>query len=181
MSELAKRRAKAKAAAIAGYQVRPMELDDAESAAQVHVQVWQTAYATLLAKDYLASLDVRDFADQWSSRLVRRSPHVAHLVGLRSDGSIAAAGTTGPPRDPDEPAPLEIYGLIVLAQDHGTGLADLMMQRLVRGERCSLWVLEGNARAIAFYQAYGFRMDDHAKKHPPTGATELRMVRHLTQ
>lgn len=180
MSGRGKRQAKAKAATAAGYALRTMELEDAERVAQVHVEVWRTAYATVLPEEYLASLDVSEFADRWSSRLARRSPHVTHLVGLRSDGTIVAAGTTGPSRDPDKPAPLEIYGLIVLAQEHGTGLADLLMHRLVGEEPCSLWVLEGNARAIAFYLAYGFRMDDQAKKHPPTAATEFRMVRDPT-
>ena len=154
--------------------------DDAESVAQVHVKVWQTAYEGLLVHDYLASLEVSNLTDQWSRRLLRKSPRLTHVVGLRPDGSIAAAGTSGPPRDRDEPAPMEIYGLIVLAQDHGTGLADLMMQRLTRGRPCSLWVLEGNTRAIAFYRAHGFRMDHHTPAHPPTGATDLRMVRRRT-
>ena len=180
MSGLGKRRAKAEAAAAAGYAVRSMEQDDAERVAQVHVGVWRTSYAALLPKDYLASLDVREFAERWSSRLASRSPLMSQLVGLRSDGSIVGLGSAGPPRDPNEPAPRELYGLNVLAEARGTGLADLMMQPLVGEGGCSLWVLDGNTRAIAFYQAYGFRMDGHTKKHPPTRATELRMVRDPT-
>lgn len=67
--------------------------------------------------------------------------------------------------------------LNVLAAHHGTGLADLLLAELV-GERAAyLWVLDGNARAQAFYRRHGFAVDGATKPHPPTGTTELRMVR----
>ena len=137
MSGLSERLAKAEAAKAAGYAVRPMERSDARRVAQVHVEVWRTAYATLLPEDYLVSLDVDEFAARWASRLVSRSSRTSRLVGLRSDGSIVALGSAGPSRDPVEPAERELYGLNVLAEERGTGLADLMMQRLVGDERCS--------------------------------------------
>jgi GNAT superfamily N-acetyltransferase len=65
----------------------------------------------------------------------------------------------------------------VLPSAQGTGLADLMMERLVGTEPASLWVLDGNVRAEAFYRRHGFARDGAEKQHPPTGTTEVRMVR----
>lgn len=45
--------------------------------------------------------------------------------------------------------------------------------------RVTLWVLRGNARAIAFYEGFGFRLDGATKIE---GALEeLRMVRELSR
>lgn len=103
--------------------------------ALVHVEVWRTKSAALLPQDYLASLDVREFAERWSSKLASPSPLRSQLVGLRSDGRIVGLGSVGPPRQPDEPVPRQLYGLNVLDEARGTGLADLMMQPLVGDER----------------------------------------------
>jgi len=82
VSGLGKRQAKATAATAAGYAVRPMEQDDAERVAQVHGEVWRTAYATVLPEGYLANLDVSEFADRWSSRLASRSPREPDMPAL---------------------------------------------------------------------------------------------------
>jgi ribosomal protein S18 acetylase RimI-like enzyme len=66
----------------------------------------------------------------------------------------------------------------MLAAERGTGLADLMMAELVGARACSLWVLAGNARALAFYRRHGFVADGHSKTHSPTGTIERRLIRH---
>lgn len=169
--------AKAAAAAAAGYAVRKMNVGDVEQVSEVHVAVWQATYRGLLPDDYLGGLEPRDFADRWSSRLSDGTRNAADVVGLDPDGVIVALGSAGPPRDLDVPAQWELWALNVLSVAQGTGLADLMMQRLARARSCCLWVLNGNSRAMSFYRRYGFELDGHAKPHGTTGATEVRMVR----
>ena len=55
--------------------------------------------------------------------------------------------TSGPPRDDDAPAPLELYAINVLRRAHGTGLADDLMARAIGDRPAYLWVLDGNDRA----------------------------------
>lgn len=154
-----------------------MNQDDVEAVSKVHVAVWQTTYRGLLPDEYLSGLDPESFAARWSSRLSQDTRSAADLVGLRPDGAIVALGSAGPTRDADPPAEWELWALNVLSVAQGTGLADLMMQRLVDHRPCSLWVLSGNTRAMSFYGRYGFELDGHAKAHGATGATEVRMVR----
>jgi GNAT superfamily N-acetyltransferase len=174
LDELNKTRART--AHDAGYRVRPMRLSDAESAAEVHVQVWREAYDGLLPAGYLAGLDPRSFAQRRRAHLV--DPGAAKSVlGLDPAGRIVAVAAAGPARDEDAPTPWELFAINVLAGHHGTGLADLVMAELV-GERATyLWVLEGNERARAFYARYGFVADGATKLHPPTGRVEMRMRR----
>jgi len=48
----------------------------------------------------------------------------------------------------------------------------------VAGRPCSLWVAEGNARAIGFYRRQGFRADGARKQIEQwEGLTVIRMLR----
>ena len=162
----------------AGYRVRPMRVEDAERIAEVHVQVWREAYRYLMPPDDLASLDVQEFTSRWSTRLANpASSEAKHMVGVHPDGRIVAIGSAGPSRDLPPRTGWELWAINLLAAEHGTGLADLMMTELIGDRACSLWMLQGNERALAFYARYGFETDGHTKPHPPTGKVETRLVR----
>jgi GNAT superfamily N-acetyltransferase len=169
--------ARVRKAAEAGYAVRPMRVSDTARLARVHVQVWREAYTPLLPAEHLAGLDADDLADRWRERLTRPTEGVRHLAGLDPGGRLVALGTAGPARDADPATGWELWRLNVLAEAHGTGLADLLMTELTGTQACYLWVLRGNARAAAFYARHGFVVDGGTKLHPPTGMTEERMVR----
>lgn len=169
---------RAATAAAAGYVVRPVERADVGSVARVHVQVWREAYGSLLPAEHIAALDDGEFERRWGERLERpASVGLLHLVGLHPERGIVAVGTAGPSRDPDPPTAWELWAVNVLATEHGSGLADLMMAGLAGRRACSLWVLRGNVRATAFYIRHGFVADGCTKQHTATGATEERMVR----
>ena len=138
--------------------------------------VWREAYAALLPPDYLAGLSVAAFSERWAARLSSPAHDVTHLAGLDPSGSLVGIATAGPSRDRPAPTPQELWAINVLAVSHGTGLADLLLESLVPGA-ASLWVLEGNERAVAFYRRHGFERDGATKPFSPTGAVELRMVR----
>ncbi len=168
--------ARARRAVEAGYAVRRMHLSDADGVASVHVRVWREAYRSLLPAEHLAALDVEELTDRWRERLLRPAA-VRHLVGLHPDGHVVGLGTAGRSRDPEPTTAEELWALNVLSDAHGTGLADLMMAELIGGRDCTLWVLRGNDRAVAFYTRHGFTADGVTKVHEPTGRTEDRMVR----
>ncbi len=162
----------------AGYRLRAIDAEDAARVAEVHVQAWREAYVSLMPADYLAGLDVRRFTATWRERLARQSsPEVRQLVGVSPSGDIVAFGCAGPSRDGAVPTRGELWAINVLASEHGTGLADLMMAELVDDRAAYLWVLDGNVRARSFYTRHGFAPDGATKEHPPTGALEVRLVR----
>ena len=169
--------ARVREAVEAGYTVRPMHVSDAARVAQVHVQVWREAYTAMLPAEHLADLDAEDLAERWRERIVRPAAGVRHVAGLDPGRRIVALGTAGPARDADPVTAWELWALNVLAEAHGTGLADLLMAELTGNGPCYLWVLRGNARAAAFYARHGFVLDGGTKVHAPTGKAEDRMLR----
>jgi L-amino acid N-acyltransferase YncA len=170
--------ARARTAVEAGYVVRPMQASDASVVAEVHVRVWHEAYAPLMPAEHLAGLEVAEFSERWRERLARRTADgPRHLVGLSPDGVVVGLGTAGPSRGPQPATRWELWALNLLASEHGTGLADLMMSELIGARACHLWVLRGNARAVAFYTRHRFVADGVTAVHVPTGMTEDRMVR----
>lgn len=149
--------------------------DDLDEMGRVHVQVWREAYAGILPDDYLAGLDPTFGPRRWRERF-GTSPDVSWWLA-RDDEGIVGMATSGPPRDDDAPAPLELYAINVLRRGHGTGLAGELMARTVGDRAAYLWVLDGNDRAMAFYRKHGFADEGGRKPEPETGAVEIRMSR----
>ncbi len=155
-----------------------MRVEDAERVAAVHLRVWREAYASLMPAGYLAGLDVSQFEQTWRDQLAGSgSPGACRLVGANPRGEVVAIGAAGPSRDPDAPVPWELYAINVLASAHRTGLAELMMAELVGDRPASLWVIDGNARARAFYSKYDFVADGAIRHNVPAGVAEIRLTR----
>ena len=162
---------------MSGYSVRPMQVADAESVADVHVRVWRETYPGLMSAAYLDALDVAEFAQSWRERLADLPPDTSFLVGIAPDGAIVGFGVAGPSRDEDPPVPRELWAINVLATAHGTGLGNQLILELMGDGAASLWVAEGNARARAFYARHGFVPDGSSQVRGETEAAEVRLVR----
>jgi ribosomal protein S18 acetylase RimI-like enzyme len=150
-------------------------LDDLEEMGRVHVQVWQEAYAGLMSDDFLAGLDPTAGPRIWRERF-GGIPEVSWWIA-RDDVGVVGLATSGPPRDDDAPVPLELYAINVLRRVHGTGLADDLLTHTIGDRPAYLWVLDGNARAIAFYRKHGFVDEGGRKPEPNSDLVEIRMAR----
>jgi ribosomal protein S18 acetylase RimI-like enzyme len=158
------------------WSIASIAVADADEVGRVHARVWQEAYAGLMPADYLAGLDPAAFADGWRRRLADPVPGVRTWVARDEDGVVGIA-TSGPSRDDDPPTDHELYAINVLARGHGTGVADALLAQAIGDRAASLWVVDGNARAIGFYRRHGFADDGGRKPEPATGVTEIRMSR----
>ncbi|MCW1805708.1 GNAT family N-acetyltransferase [Brachybacterium squillarum] len=157
--------------------IRPARPEDAAALTALHLDAWDEAYTGLIASEVLAArrADPESRAQRWRENIAT-TPNtvlVAEGTGERLLGfAIAGAGR-------DEPAgglpERELMALYVRAEVYGTGLGHALLRAAIGDGPASLWVLEGNARAIRFYERQGFRFDG-ARKEDPVGA-ELRMVR----
>src|SRR5207237_7876125 len=83
---------------------------DAASVARVHVRSWRATYEGLLPAEYLAALDVDDYAGRWERSL--QSPFArGTIVVAEQDGQVVGFASGGPvrygiPRCECEPYPL---------------------------------------------------------------------------
>ena len=161
----------------ADWRIAPLCVEDASELGALHVRVWQETYAGLMPDEFLAALDPRDRAAMWRRHATAPRPGSTTLVARAPDGHIVGFISVGPGRDEDAPTPDELYAINLLAECHGTGLAQQLLDRGLGDRDASLWVAEANARARAFYARNGFRPDGGRAVHDGSGAPEIRMVR----
>ena len=150
--------------------IKAMETEaEIRGKAYVHWKAWQEAYPGLVSREYLEKLSL-DKCEQIAFRFPENT--LVAKDGERVLGFVCYGGG-------DDPDTGEIFALYVLAAYYGTGLGRRLMEAGLEQLRdcpeIRLWVLQGNARAIRFYEKCGFRPDGAEKELPALSAREIRM------
>lgn len=163
---------------MSNVRIRSASVGDAEALTDLHLDVWEEAYGHLISKEIL--LDRRrgrsDRIARWRQNIP--NPEALTLLAQENDGSrLLGFVSKGSRRDrPDSGLPeLEIWALYVRAEVYGRGVGYAMLTEAIGSADAYLWVLEGNMRAIEFYERQGFRFDGTSKADPE--GVEHRMVR----
>jgi ribosomal protein S18 acetylase RimI-like enzyme len=99
------------------------------------------------------------------------------VVATGPDGGIVGFASAGPTRDEDAPTQWELYSINVMAAHHGSGVASQLIGAALAQRPATLWVIQDNARADAFYRSQGFGVEGATRVHEGTGANETRMIR----
>jgi len=165
--------------------LRPARATDARRIAEIHVRAWQSGYAGLMPVDYLASLSVTQSEERW-----RKSLEAGTAVTLcERDGVGAGWISVGASRDSDAGVHVAELRALNVCPDHwGHGVGRLLCSDALRSlseasfREITLWVVEGNARAIRCYESLGFALEPGAVQREPAGdavTTELRYRRRL--
>jgi RimJ/RimL family protein N-acetyltransferase len=153
---------------------------DAPAVAWLHLASYRASYRGLLPAGFLAGLDIGERERRWRDSL--RDP--ARTTFLVEEGrAVVAFAEIGPCRDADAaPGTGELMALHV-AESHwrqgigGTAHGRAVDALLAQGfENAALWVLRGNVRACAFYEAAGGTPDGHERHRTIRGThvSELR-------
>jgi GNAT superfamily N-acetyltransferase len=156
--------------------VTPARVGDAEQLADLHLDVWEEAYADLMPAAVFAERRRRrdERVASWSGIIAAGSSE--NLLAWSPEGALLGFASTGGGRDPDEGLPpLELMGLYVRASSYGTGIGLALLEAAIGDSPAYLWVLDGNVRAIGFYERHGFAFDGATK--PEDVGLERRMVR----
>jgi GNAT superfamily N-acetyltransferase len=170
--------------------VRTATRADARAIAVVRIETWRVAYDGLIDPALLSRMDVdreaQARADRWSEYTA--DPRTGQFVA-EVDGAVVGWAATGPTRDDDGRDRVgrergEVYAIYALPAHWSTGVGHTLMAACERAlsaagfREASLWMLEGNARAAAFYERHGWREDGAVKDDERiVGDTGIRPLR----
>lgn len=159
---------------------------DVDGLAAVQVRSWREAYRDLIPARILDGLSTSGRAGRW--RRILADPSLATLVAEAGDGRVVGFVNLGPWRD-EGPADsggrmLEVRALYLLPERWRQGLGRRLVELALAGpdwrsyHSAGLWVLDGNRRAMAFYEALGFRPDGGVKVDSGLHGFDLRELRY---
>jgi GNAT superfamily N-acetyltransferase len=167
--------------------IRTATSADCHKLAVLHILTWQQAYAGLMPQSFLEGLDLEldNRSKQWTHAI---SENAVSVLLDYDDDTLIGFAACGKCRDSDaEPTWGELGALYYLESFWGTGRAPILYHEALEhlkengNSLVTLWVLDGNSRAIAFYQKHGFTFDGREKVEEKADFTirELRMTKQL--
>ena len=166
--------------------VREATVDDATEIARVHVASWQSSYRGIIPQAALNSLSIETRSQRWAQLVLAGK---SKTFVLEDNGKIVGFINCGPARDEDQdPITVgEIPALYLFDSRQGKGFGRLLFEKacehLIANNHVSLalWVLQGNSKAIGFYEAMGLTADGTIKNTDKGDyqMTELRFKRVL--
>jgi GNAT superfamily N-acetyltransferase len=159
---------------------------DAWAIARVHVLSWQTGYRGLVSDSVLDNLSIERRAEFWARVFARPLADQRTFVADFS-GDVRGFVTGGRCRDKDSPTSGELQAIYVLPEQWDTGTGSALHQVCIDALRAdaftdaTLWMVEGNNRALRFYGKHGWKHDGTRKVQEFDGATmnEIRLRRTL--
>lgn len=160
------------------FRIKQAALEELPLAARVKAAAWRESYPfedeVFQAQDELADQAALDW-----EQAARRGGYFWVVVDTQQDGDIVGLAHAQVSDDPAAPTPLELSMIYLLDRAKGSGIADRLMEMTIGDAPAFLWVLEGNDRAIAFYERHGFRADGTTQELTGllAGHRERRMVR----
>lgn len=165
-------------------EIRLAQLAEAPLIAQVHIRAWQEAYKELLPAAYLANLSLTRRTALWERVLSRPAAELHKVLILLEEGQMIGFAHFGPTDEAFQPVgTAKLYAIYLVADSwgrgHGRALLEQMLDYLEKDgfQTVMLWVLEGNERAIRFYEQAGFVANGTVKVET-IGETTVRELRY---
>lgn len=157
---------------VTNLKVRPWAPADLERIGLVHSQSRRKAYARLVPVEALSQVTPEQQTSVWTQRLANLPQTHAALV-VEHEGEVV--GFALAQLNPASGA--QLNAIHVLPAHQGTGAGQALMDAVVDAFRAwgvseaHLHMLEGNARAEAFYRRNGWRLRGAAGFHEIAGAS----------
>jgi len=162
-----------------GFTLREPDADDVERLARIHVECWKQTYGTQLPSEFFGERALEFRRALWNRMINDPAPHSRTVVAQRG-GEVVGFASAGAPISPENPPPAdtELFMIYLLAEHHGCGAGQAMLDAVVGDRTAFLWVATQNPRAQAFYLRNGFAFDGLEKPDERVSSfRESRMVR----
>ncbi|GAB2923801.1 GNAT family N-acetyltransferase [Paraburkholderia jirisanensis] len=141
--------------------LRHASADDAATIARLHTSSWQIAYRDILPAQYLDAEVLQEHKSHWATYMAQ--PTESRSLVLIAEFTGKPVGFVSAEKMPDSPYGVLLDCLHVLKPFQGHGAGKLMIEAvrmwaLDLGEtHLHLYALEGNRRAIDFYERNGWQ------------------------
>ena len=163
-------------------QVRAATVEDALAIETIRVHGWRVAYRHVFPAEDLDGLAIDP--ERWRTRFHVPPPGWTTFVCSEDGGEVVGFASVGPSRDEDGLG--ELYAIYVEPERWSTGTGRLLIEQS-EAQLCAsfteatLWVLEDNPRARAFYERAGWSPDGGRKSEERWGvhAPEVRYRKKL--
>ncbi|GAA1864766.1 GNAT family N-acetyltransferase [Paeniglutamicibacter psychrophenolicus] len=157
--------------------IRSPRPEDAAALAELHLETWAETYAGVFPESAWGEEARTGRIRMWNSICTAPRPGDSFALAER-DGRLVGLAGAGASQDAPAPQERQLWFIYLLASEHGSGTGQGLLDAVLGKDPASLWVLEANARAVAFYARNGFVPDGTRKPSGYEGAgDEIRMVR----
>ncbi|WP_181373622.1 GNAT family N-acetyltransferase [Microbacterium sp. HMWF026] len=154
--------------------IRTARPEDAEGIAVVHATSWRETYGRFVDDpDTSPWFDVERRVGMWRQNLAEET--FVTVVAADGDEIVGFAAVQRTP-EPEAVREEELTMLYVLADRHGSGAGQGLLDAVLGDRPASLWVADDNPRARAFYTRNGFVPDGASSAFGPIPRT-VRLVR----
>jgi ribosomal protein S18 acetylase RimI-like enzyme len=155
------------------FTIRAATTDDAAGIALVHATSWRETYAHVIPDPAHPAFEVGWRTTMWQENLSTAAFDTVVAVSGAEMIGFAAVGSTP---EPGAVRIEELTMLYLLAEAHGSGAGQALLDAVLADRPATLWVAVDNPRAQAFYRRNGFVKDGATSEFAPIGQT-VRMVR----
>jgi GNAT superfamily N-acetyltransferase len=163
--------------------VRAATVDDARAIETIRVRGWRVAYRDVFPPEELDALPIDE--TRWARRIAE-PPEGWSIFVADDDHNVIGFACTGPSRDERDVG--ELYAIYVEPASWSTGAGRALIERAEEElaavyEQATLWVLDDNPRARAFYERAGWALDGGRKAEERLGvrAPEVRYRKRLSR
>jgi ribosomal protein S18 acetylase RimI-like enzyme len=140
--------------------IKNATIDDVKDIATIHVQSWKKAYAGIMPAIILNSLSIENYLNAWHERLTQSCKVLLATELDEVHGFVSYCPSRDEDADPLKTA--EISALYLAPEQLRKGLGTRLCEAVEAAisntgfEELTLWVLDANRPARAFYERLGF-------------------------
>ncbi len=157
-------------------EIGPADPAQATALRDLHVVTWEQAYRDHVSETWYRERLAAHAARDWAEIVRSEAARGGGVLTAGSEGRIVGLCQYGPTEDREhDPEQVgHIHRLYVHPTRQRTGIGRSLLteavDRLRRGgaHTATMWVLETDRGAQAFYERLGWKPDGAAKTHPPT-------------
>jgi ribosomal protein S18 acetylase RimI-like enzyme len=159
--------------------LREATAGDAAALAWVFIAAWRDAYPGIVDDAVIDALDEAKVTD-WLGNIVSAANHRT-VVAESPNGQVV--GFIGFGAEPDDPRKGHVFSLYTHPSVGRRGIGRRLLEHALVSladrdlHTVTLWVFDGNERALGLYRSAGFNPDGGRRVEPEFGAQEIRLVR----